>query len=75
VQRVIVDLLTLGDTNTPALDTTSLNEESARRRHPFLTAETVIASAGFEAAFPSIERPPTYAFDRAATEIWWIFFL
>jgi len=37
------------------------------------TAETVIPSAVFEAAFRAVERPPTDAFDRSTTGIGWIF--
>ena len=78
---LLLHLLTLGDTNTHLLDTTSVNEESARRKHLYLTThthththttfttETVIPSAGFEAAFPTIDRTPTHAFDAAATGI------
>jgi hypothetical protein len=72
---LLLHLLTLGDTNTHLLNTTSVNEESARRKHLYLTThttfttETVIPSAGFEAAFPTIDRTPTHAFDAAATGI------
>ena len=37
---LLLHLLTLGDTNTHLLDTTSVNEESARRKHLYLTTHT-----------------------------------